>query len=207
MLADVCVVGILVLFIWWGYKSGLIKTFVKMVSYVISIIISFLLYPVISDVLVKTPIFDKLVEIMSKKIVSDSVSDSMGQGALGILSNYINSGIQSATSNIAEAMAGLIVNILAFVIVLLLSGIIVRIVGNIMGIFAKLPVIKQFNKLGGAAIGAVIGIAALYVISAVLILVSPADPQSRLYYEIENSTYASEIYENNVILKFIGKGH
>ncbi len=206
MLADICVVAIVAVFIWSGYKSGLMKTFVKIASYIISIIISFLLYPIISDFLVKTPIYTKLVEIIGKEIVLDSVSDNISRGALGILSNYINSGIQSAVAGVAESMAVLIINLLAFVIVLLLSKVIIRIVGNLLGIFTRLPIIKQFNRLGGSILGGLMGVLALYIISAVLILVSPVEPQSRLYKEIENSTFASEIYENNILLDYIGKG-
>ncbi len=206
MLADICVLIIVAFFIWSGYKAGLMKSFVKVASYIISLIISFFLYPVISDLLVKTPIYDKLVEIISQKYIVDNVSDSLGQGAFGIMSNYISSGIQNAAMGIAESMAVLIINILAFIIILILSKIIIRVVGNLLGLFTKLPVIKQFNRLGGAVLGGLIGVLVLYILSAVLILFSPLDPQSKALYEIENSTFASEIYENNVILDFLGKG-
>ena len=206
MLADICVVTIVAIFIWLGYRSGLMKTFVKIASYIISIVISFFLYPIISDVLVKTPIYTKLVESIGEKIALNIVSEGMGQGTFGILSNYINKGVQSAATGVAESMAVLIINILAFVLILLLSKVIIRIVGNLLGIFTKLPIVRQFNRLGGSVLGGLMGVLVLYIISMVLILVSPIEPQSRLYNEIENSTFASEIYENNVILDFLGKG-
>ncbi len=206
MLADICVVAIVAFFVWSGYRAGFMKTFVKIASYIISIIISFFLYPIISDWLIKTPIYTKLVEIIGQEIVLDSVSDSIGRGALGILSNYINNGIQSAVTGVAESMAVLIINILAFVIILLFSKIIIRIVGNVLGIFTKLPIIKQFNRFGGSVLGGLMGVLVLYIISAILILAAPIEPQSRVYYEIENSTFASEIYGNNIILDFLGKG-
>ncbi len=206
MLADICVLIIVAFFIWSGYKAGLMKSFVRVASYIISLIISFFLYPVISDLLVKTPIYDKLAEIISQKYIVDNVSDNLGQGAFGIMSNYISGGIRNAAVGIAESMAVLIINIIAFIIILILSKIIIRVVGNLLGLFTKLPVIKQFNRLGGAVLGGLIGVLVLYILSAVLILFSPLDPQSKALYEIENSTFASEIYENNVILDFLGKG-
>ncbi len=205
MLADICVVGIVAVCIWSGYKAGFMKSFVRVASYIISILISFFLYPVISDFLIKTPLYTKLVELIGEKIMLSSVSDSMGQGALGILSNYINAGIQNAAMGVAESMAVMVINILAFIIILLLSKIMIRVVGNFLGIFTKLPLIKQFNRLGGSVLGGLMGVLALYIISAVLILISPIEPQSRLYHEVENSTFASEIYENNIILNFLGK--
>lgn len=206
MLADICVLAIVAFFTWSGYKSGFMKSFVRVASYIISLAISFFLYPVISDLLIKTPIYDKLVEIIGQKYIAENFADSMGQGSFGILSKYVNDGVQSVALGISESIALLIINILAFVIILILSKIIIRVVGNLLGLFTKLPIIKQFNRLGGAVLGGLIGVLVLYILSAVLILFSPIDPQSRLTYEIENSTFASEIYENNIILDFLGKG-
>ncbi len=205
MLADICVAAIVAFFVWSGYKAGFMKTFVKIASYIISIIISFFLYPIISDLLIKTPIYTKLVEVIGKELDMSVLTDTVSRGALGIMSNYINDGIQSAAMSIADSMAVLIINILAFVIILLLSKVIIRVVGNVLGIFTKLPIIKQFNRLGGSVLGGLMGVLALYIIGAVIVLVSPIEPQGKLYYEIENSTFASEIYENNVILNFLGK--
>ncbi len=206
MLADICVLAIVVFFIWSGYKSGFMKAFVKVASYIISLIISFFLYPVISEFLIKTPIYDKLVEVIGQKYIMNNVSENVGQGTFGILSKYIEEGIQGAAIGIAESVAVLVVNIIAFIIILVLSKILIRVVGNLLGIFTKLPIIKQFNRLGGAVFGGLMGVLVLYILSAVFILFSPFDPQGTVGYEIENSTFASEIYENNIIIDFLGKG-
>lgn len=205
MLADICVLIVVMFFVYSGYKAGLMRSFVKIASYIVSIIISFFLYPVISDLLIKTPIFEKLVDAIEKKHQLSPLVD-VPTDTFGILSNYIDKGVQAATEGFAQAIAVLLVNILAFVIVLILSKLIIRIVGSIFNIFTKLPVIKQCNRLGGAVLGGVMGVLVLYLVCAVLFLFSPLDPHSRAFYEIENSTFASEIYQNNFVLNFIGKG-
>ncbi len=205
MLADICVLAVVMFFVYSGYKAGLIRSFVKVASYIVSIIISFFLYPVISDLLVKTPIFEKLVDLIEKKYQLNPLID-VPTDTFGVLSNYIGKGVQAATEGFAQAIAVLLVNILAFVIVLILSKIIIRIVGSLFNIFTKLPVIKQCNRLGGAILGGMVGVLVLYLVCAGFFLFSPIDPHSRAFYEIENSTFASEIYHNNFILNFIGKG-
>ncbi len=206
MLADICVLIVVLLFIRSGYKAGLMRSFIRIASYIISIIISFFLYPVVSDLLMKTPLFDGITRVIGEKYVSNGISASVGDGVFGILGRYIGDGINSAATGIAEGFATLLVNLIAFIIILILSKIIIRIVGNMLGIFTKLPVIKQFNRLGGGIFGGLIGILVLYILGAVLILFAPINPQSEIAQEIENSTFAVEIYENNMVLNFIGRG-
>ena len=204
MLADICVIAVVAVFMYIGYKSGFMRSFVKIASYIVSIVISFFMYPVISDVLIKTPLYEKMVEIINQKYQLQPLID-VPTDTFGILQNYINQGVQTATAGIAEAIAMLLVNILAFVIVLILSKLVIRIVGKVFNIFTRLPVIKQFNRLGGMILGGISGVLVLYIACAVLLLFSPFDPHSRIAYEVENSTFASEIYENNIILNVLGK--
>ena len=205
MLADICVFAIVMLFVWLGYRSGLMKAFIKVASYVISIVISYFLYPHVTKLLMKTPIYTYLVDLIGKNYSLDAVTDSITNDPFGIFSNYIGPGMQSAAEGISQAIANLAVNVIAFILLLILTKILIRIVGNILGIFTKLPVIKQFNRLGGALFGGVSGVFVLYLICAVLILYTPINPNNRILYEIQNSTFASEIYENNPIVNFLGK--
>ncbi len=204
MLADICVIAVVAGFMYIGYKSGFMRSFVKIASYIVSIVISFFMYPTISDLLVKTPLYEKMVELINQKYQLQPLID-VPTDTFGILQNYINQGVQTATAGIAEAIATLLINILAFVIVLILSKLVIRIVGKVFNIFTKLPVIKQFNRLGGMILGGISGVLVLYIACAALFLFSPLDPHSRIAYEIEHSTFASEIYENNIILNVLGK--
>ncbi len=204
MLADICVIAVVAGFMYMGYKAGFMRSFVKIASYIISIVISFFIYPVISELLIKTPLYAKMIDLINQRYQQQPLID-VPTDTFGVLSNYIDRGVQAATSGIAEAIAVLLINILAFVIVLILSKLIIRIVGSIFNIFTKLPVIKQFNRLGGTILGGISGVLVLYIACAVLFLFSPLDPHSRIAVEIEQSVFASEIYENNIILNVLGK--
>ncbi len=206
MIADAIVVLIVAFFVYSGYKAGLMKAFIKIASYLISIVVSFFLYPVISDILMKTPVYEKLFKILNEKYISQSLTTVSDTNMFGILPKYVQSGMETAATGIAGSVATLLINILAFIIILILSKVIIRITGNILGIFTKMPVIKQFNRLGGSVIGGGVGILMLYIISAALLLFSPLETQSYLEKEIESSFFASEICENNIIISFLGKG-
>ena len=205
MLADICVVLIVAICIYTGYKSGFLRSFIRIASYLISLVISFFLYPIVADFLAKTPIYTKLSELIGEKYIMQGVTQTSGAETFGILTKYIGEGITNAASGIADSVAMLLINIIAFILILVLSKLIIRIVSKVLNIFTKLPVIKQFNRLGGAVLGGVLGVLLLYIISAVLILFLPIDSQTTVMDEIEKSVFASEIYENNIILDLIGK--
>ncbi len=196
MLADICVVLIVAFFVYTGYRAGFTRSLIKIASYLISLVLSFSLYPVVSGALMKTPIYEKLVEIIGDNIKPQG-------DALGIIENYIDSGINS----VSTSFASLLVNIIAFIIILIASKIIIRLVGNLLGIFTKLPVVKQFNRLGGGVLGGLVGILVLYIVCAVVVLFLPLEKDSSMAREISVSTFASEIYENNMILNLLGKGN
>ncbi len=203
MIADIFVVLIVTLFVYLGYRSGFMKTFIKIASYLISIVISFFLYPVLSNFLLKTPIYTKIVDFLSEKYISNGLLETGTGDVFGIIFKYLPGSLETATTNITQSLAALILNIFAFIVILILSKLIIRIVGNVLGIFTKLPVIRQFNRLGGSVLGGIVGVLMLYIISAVIILFAPFTSDSKIITEIEGSTFASEIYQNNIIVNFL----
>ena len=202
MLADAFVVAVVVIAIAMGYKMGFLKTFISVVSYVASIILSFFFYPVLSDFLMKTPLYPFFVEKLSKNYLA-SGNAAVSEG--GFFAKFLSKGIESATEGIAGAMAQLLVNIIAFVAIIILSKIAIRLIAKALNIFTKLPVIKQFNRLGGAVVGAFVGVLVVYIVFAVVVVVSPLKADSKVMAEIQKSSFASEMYENNILLGLLNK--
>ena len=82
MLADICVVAIVAFFVYTGYRAGFMKSLIKIASYIISVVLSFSLYPVVSQALMKTSLYQKLIDIIGKNIMPTGDS-------FGILEKYI----------------------------------------------------------------------------------------------------------------------
>ncbi len=205
MIADICVIAVVAFCVYRGYRSGLMRSFIKLLSYIVSIIISFFLYPHISGFLMKTPLYEKLSQIIGEKYILQGTSEMTNGESLGFFAKYIGKGIENVAAGIADSVAVLLINILAFVIILLLSRFLIHIVGSIFNIFTKLPVVKQFNRLGGAVFGGLMGVLILYIISAIICFVAPLDSHSMVSKQLDASVFAAEIYENNLILDFIGR--
>ena len=201
MLADIIVLAFVVISVAIGYKRGLLKSLFSVVSYVASIILSFMLYPVLSQMLMKTPIYTFLEEKIGKNYLGTASSEALSEG--NFLSQYINKGVETATNELSGAVAQLIVNVIAFILIVIICKIAIKLIGNCLNIFTKVPVIKQFNRLGGAVAGGLIGIVLLYIVFAVIVTTSLLGSGSKVMGEIEKSHLASEMYNNNVLLNLI----
>ena len=69
-------------------------------------------------------------------------------------------------------------------------------------LIAKLPILKQFNKLGGTIYGIIEGLFIVFLGFAVISLIAPMLDVSVLE-AINSSTLGSICYNNNILLKII----
>lgn len=204
MLADIIVIAVVALFVAAGWKKGLMKSLMGIVSFALSLIVAFLIYPRVSDFLSATPLYTFLTEVVKDGYIAKHIAEG---GSLGIFtSEYFGGGIETLAGNLAEGITDTMMNVISFILTLVLSRLIIWIVTKAMDMLAKLPVIKLFNKLGGGAIGGFKGILILYIAFAVAVVFVPFKEESKVFESIEESRLASEMYNDNVLLNLIGKG-
>ena len=72
----------------------------------------------------------------------------------------------------------------------------------ITSLIAKLPVIKQFDKLGGVIYGLLEGLIIIYVILAIISFVAPMT-NGNIVTAIDEAFIGSMLYNNNLLLKII----
>ena len=205
MVADIIVIAVVAVFVAAGYKAGLIRSFMGIASYIISIIIAFLIYPVVSGFLVKTPLYTYLTEMVNNNYVSENMQ-SADTGMFGFFSKHMSEGLDAVATTVSEEIAALLINIIAFILVIVISRILIWLITKVLNIFSKLPVIKQFNRLGGALLGGIKGILILYIVFAIVTVFVPFKENGVIVKGIEESSFAGAMYEDNIILNLIGKG-
>ncbi len=195
MIADIIVIAVVVVSIFLGYKSGFLKSLINVVSYIASIILSFLFYPVLSDFLMDTPLYTFFVEKIGEKYPAEGIIQTEWQ--------FLEKYIKGAEGAVSAAIAELLINIVSFILIVIIFKIAIKLIGNALNLFACLPVIKQFNRLGGAVLGGLLGILVVYIAMALMVTITPIDSLDKATTEIQKSTFAQEMYNNNIILKFI----
>ena len=204
MIADIVVASVVIIAGFIGYKTGFMKALINVVSYVISVVISFLLYPVLSDALMKTQLFPYLTKCINENYVSKSIAEG-SEIAFGMFSKYISESVEKTAESISKSIAEFLIGILAFVLIVIICKIGISLIAKGLNLATKAPVIKQINRCGGMVLGVVTGIMLLYIALAAVAVSEPLKAENRIMDELNKSWIAAEMYENNILLQKLGK--
>ncbi|MBT9151977.1 MAG: hypothetical protein DDT35_00187 [Firmicutes bacterium] len=90
------------------------------------------------------------------------------------------------------AIGAAAVNVLGFVVVFMIARLVAAFVAGVLDMFAELPVINSFNRLGGAGFGLIKGVVAIFFFSTIV----KAVPVGAFSLHIETS------YVVNTVLGF-----
>lgn len=168
----------LVVIVFWifnGYRRGLIRIIFHFANLILTWGISYLLHKKIAGFLLKTPLSDKVYELVSDWIVSGSSaafesfmspelklklgSETAGSVISGNLAGSVAGG------SLAYSVTGAVMASIAFIITFLSVSLILKLLEGFISVFFKLPVLNAVNKLGGIAAGAIVGCIWGYMVS------------------------------------------
>ena len=209
IIVDLVILAIFILCIIIGYVRGLTGSLIKILSFVLSIVIAFILFVPISNLIINnTQIDDNLEQSIREMIIGNSEEEE--QKMPEAITDYIEQQVESASDSAKEAIADSTAREVSLTIVKAGTWIVLFIVARILLIFlrfitaliAKLPVIKQFDKLGGIIYGVIEGLIIIYVLLAIISFVSPMT-NGALTNAIEQSYVGSMMYNNNLLLEII----
>ena len=194
---DLVLIAIIALFTLIGYKRGLIKVAFGLVSFVLAIAISVIIYKPVSDFVINyTPIDDNIESVITERLNS---SDTTKEETENMVSNYYKNIKNASTAVIADGMSKTIVNIGCILIVFIITKIILfffRFAGDLI---AKLPLIKQFNSAGGFIYGLLKGFIIIYGLLALIAILSPIININNIVGIINKSVITNIMYNNNII--------
>ena len=196
-LIDLIVIAIIALFTFIGYKKGLIKVAFGLVSFILAIVISVVLYRPISNFVINyTPLDDYIETTISERLESPETTDEETQN---IVSNYYNNIKNASTSVISTGISKTIINVACMLIVFVTVKIILLFFKFIGDLIAKLPLIKQFNSAGGFIYGLLKGFIIIYVLLALIAILSPIIDINNIINMINSSIITNIMYSNNII--------
>ena len=217
IIIDIIVVAFLVLSIWMGYKKGLIDCLVKIASFVIAIILAFVLCAPVGNYISENTQIDETIsqtieETLSSKIDETQEGASMQDDSMpAVITDYIANQIKIATAQTQDAIAKevsqnvtqTIVNGIAFVGIFLITRIVLFFFRKIADSIAKIPLLKQVNEVGGIAYGILRGLFVVYLILAIISFISPLIAQTGILSTIKTTFVTNMFYNNNLLLKIL----
>lgn len=180
-----------------GYKLGLIKVAFGIVSFIIAILISLLLYRPISNVITNhTPIPEKIQTQIESRLSSENKEST------NFIDNYYTNAKNASAKIIAQNITSTIINIGSALIVFLLVRIILLFLRFSTDLIAKLPLIKQCNQVGGFLYGIIAGFLIIYLFFTIISMLAPLINLSTLLKVINSSIIGNIMYNNNIIFMF-----
>lgn len=209
IIVDLVILGIILLCIIVGYVRGLTGSLIKILSFVIAIVIAFILFiPISSLVINNTQIDEKLEQSIREMIVqnNENKEEKMPEAITDYIGRQIEQAADSAKETIADSTARevstTIVKAGTWIILFILARIILICLKFITGLIAKLPVIKQCDKIGGIIYGLIEGLIIIYVLLAIISFVSPMT-NGTLVSAINQSYVGNMMYNNNLLLDIV----
>lgn len=149
IIVDLLIVGIIALSTFIGYKQGLVKAAIKILSFFIAIVVALALYKPVSNIVVNnTSIDDNIKNTIIEKIKPEAIEDTE---EIIVENNLTNKIIGKANNTIEEIANTFSIKIIETGVLLLLYIVIriaLKFVSALADLIAKLPIIKQINKTG-----------------------------------------------------------
>lgn len=202
MILDLIVILVIALFTFIGYKQGLIKVAIKIASFFIAIIIALVLFkPVSTLVINNTTIDDKIENAIIEKITPEGMKPEDKVEAKNLPSGIIKN-TNDSIKNIAETLTTKLIEICTILILYIVARIVLKFIAALATLIEKIPILKQFNKLGGTVYGLVKGLLIVYVILAIIYLASPLLKENTSK-KIEEARLTKMMYNNNIITKIM----
>lgn len=203
LIIDLIIVAVILLFTFLGYKRGLIKVAIHLCTFFIAIIVAFVLYKPISNVIIENTNIDETIQTtITSKILPEGASETTEVELPDNLPNMILKNSQNTIQSVANSFTTTLIESACFFLIFILVKIILKFVTILADWIAKLPILKQFNELGGTIYGILEGLLVVFTVFALISLAAPLIDSSVLD-AINSSFIGAFIYNNNLLLKLV----
>jgi uncharacterized membrane protein required for colicin V production len=203
IIIDLIIVLIMLLFIFLGYKRGLVKVAFKLCTFFIAIIVAFVFYkPVAKLVIANTNIDETIETAITRKILPEGATETQEVDLSQDLPSIILKNSSDTVQSISKSFTNTIIETACLLLIFIIVKIVLKFVTALADLIAKLPILKQFNKLGGTLYGIIEGLFIVFLGFAIISLIAPMLDSSVLD-AINSSTLGSICYNNNLLLKII----
>ena len=216
LIIDLIIIGILVICVFIGYKRGLTGSILKIVSFILALVIAFILFKPISNFVINNTNWDESLEQAIRQMAVEEnnnegtvAEEDQKKGMSDVIMNYINEAVENAGEEAREAIidstardvAVTIINVAVAIALFIVARIILFLIRGLASLLTELPIIKQFDKLGGIIYGILQSLVIIYVILAVISFISPMIAGTGFIKAIQESNIGSMLYNNNLLLK------
>ena len=206
-----------------GFRKGFVKEIVSIFFMLLSFLLVWLINPYVNTFIREyTPVY-KVVEENFQDLVEKQIGDKKSIGKdeqeqlmenlnlPDILKNklienntvetYQYLAVQTFADYVSDSLAVMVVNGVSFLISYILSVIVIRLLGIILDILSKLPVINGINKIAGGVVGGAKCVIFIWIALLVLTLLCNTEVGKAGMDLVQKDTVLNWLYEQDVFVK------
>lgn len=206
-----------------GFRKGFVKEIVSVFFMLISFLLVWAVNPYVNTFVKEyTPVYDTIQEkcqtLVSEQIGNKKTLDKEEQNQVmenmelpDLLKNalvenntaetYRYLAVSTFTEYISDSLAVMAVNGISFLISFVLSAAVIKLLGFILNVLTKLPVINGINKIAGAAVGGIKCIIFIWIAFLVLTLLCNTTLGQQGMALIQQDAFLNFLYSQNVFVK------
>lgn len=202
-----------------AWKSGFVRTICDFCSTIVSLIFTYMLYPVTANFLRNLNWFDKIKNTITESFDFSENFENISQNSQISIINQLefpdfikNAIIENNNSQtyellnasgieeyIAGYIANLCVNAISIITTFIIIVIAVKIFIEVLDLVSKLPILNFVNKTAGIAIGALRGLLIIWIIFLGVMFFYSKPNLQPFIVSIEESALGSFLYHNNIL--------
>ena len=206
-----------------GFRKGFVKEIVSVFFMLISFLLVWAVNPYVNTFVKEyTPVYDTIQDkcqtLVSEQIGNKKTLDKEEQNQVmenmelpDLLKNalvenntaetYRYLAVSTFTEYISDSLAVMAVNGISFLISFVLSAAVIKLLGFILNVLTKLPVINGINKIAGAAGGGIKCIIFIWIAFLVLTLLCNTTLGQQGMALIQQDAFLNFLYSQNVFVK------
>ena len=212
IILDIVLIAIIALNVFICYKKGLVKLAVGLIAVAAAIILALVFYKPVSNLIIENTELDENID---KAIINNFTSETQeGQevryvSVLDYLQKYVDDAVNKTQTEIVTQTAGMmavkIINVAVLIGIFLLVRVVLLLLTFISDIITSLPILKQFNEVGGVLYGAIKALLIIYIILTIVFFIMCYTSNSTIADAINSSYVTKFFYEHNLLLNILFK--
>ena len=151
---------------------------------------------------------DVVAEVGDKINLPESLTEAVkampDSELMSVIREYGEASVKEITIRlIALRLADIVLTAIAYLVIMVVVSIVLRVVVAATGLIRRLPVIKQADKLGGLIVGLVEGIAVVWIFFTVVTAISGTQAASNILVQIHGNAILESLYNCNPITSLL----
>lgn len=227
----IVVLAILAISTFIGWKKGLIRMVLSLVSLILALILAWILFPHVSSIIggfkpISEGLHGKVSEVLTEtftEVLPDVTPDSTGtenqntlidalplpqqlKDSLSKNNNidiYEALGVDGFVEYLATSVTSLVIKAISLLLTLVIAFVGLHLLLNLIDLVAKLPVLSTFNQTGGAVAGLVIGYLIMQVLFLLITTFSATEWGMSLMTQIQESKILTFLYNSSAMIKMV----